>query len=68
MKGDKISNPIITVTCLNCNERVSVSQWNRHKTEVHMKGISLFSLLKETETVSDGLNVMTCLKYVFKKV
>jgi hypothetical protein len=68
VKEDKISDIISTVTCLNCNVKVPITHWNKHKTEVHMKGVSFLRLLKEIESVDDGLNLKTCIKYMFKKV
>ena len=67
--GQKVCNTITTVTCINCNVRVPITQWNRHKKEVHMNGISSFrNILNGTDSVDDGLDLKICIKYMFKKL
>lgn len=67
--GQKVRNTITTVTCINCNVRVPLDQWNKHKKEVHMKSISSFrNIFKGMDSVDDGLDLKTCIKYMFKKL
>lgn len=67
--GQKIHNTITAVTCINCNVRVPIAKWNKHKKEVHMKGISsLRNILNGIDSVDDGLDLRTCIKYIFKKL
>jgi hypothetical protein len=67
-KKGKIFDTITTVTCNNCNVTVPVIHWDKHKTEVHMKGISFFRLLKEIDTADDGLDLKMSIRYMFKKL
>jgi hypothetical protein len=64
----KICHTITNITCINCNIGVCIDHWNTHKMEVHMKGISLRNIFKEATAVHDGLDLKTCLKYMFKKL
>jgi hypothetical protein len=64
----ELCNTITTITCINCSVRVCVEHWNTHVIEVHMKGISLRNIIKEATVVHDGLDLKTCLKYMFKKL
>lgn len=64
----KICNTITTITCVNCSVGVCVEHWNIHKTQAHMKDISFRDILKEAYAQHDGLDLKTCLKYMFKKL
>jgi hypothetical protein len=64
----ELCNTITTITCINCSVGVCVEHWNTHVAEVHMKGISLRNIFKEATAVHDGLDLKTCLKYMFKKL
>jgi hypothetical protein len=63
----KICHTMTNITCINCSVGVCVEHWNKHASEVHMKGISLRNIMKVT-SVYDALDLKTCLRYMFNKL
>jgi hypothetical protein len=66
--GCEICNSNMTVTCVNCNVKICINHWDKHKAEIHMKGVSLWDLLKEVNTAQNGLDFKTSVRYLFKRV
>lgn len=62
--GCKICNSSTTVMCINCNVKIYVDHWDRHK--ACMKGITLRDVLREVHTAHDGLDLKTSLSLCLK--